>query len=186
MVAGNESTLRLLADIVWQLDAKPEEWERVRADPARADKIVEEAVRLASPSAAVFRRVVEDTTLGGVPIPAGSTLVVSLLSANRDESVFAGGDQFDPDRPPAQRHIAFGQGIHACIGNVLARMEARHAVRALAKHVDRIDIIRDEPLRYLPSLIVRGLVALPVQIRRRTEAEPSDVPPAPVKGQVGP
>jgi cytochrome P450 len=170
MVAGNESTLRLLADIVWQLAARPEEWERVRADPARADKIVEEAVRLASPSAAVFRRVVADTTLAGVPVPAGSTLVVSLLSANRDESVFTDENRFDPDRPPTQRHIAFGQGIHACIGNILARMEARHAVRALATHVDRIDVRHDEPLRYLPSLIVRGLVALPVQVRRRSSA----------------
>ena len=88
MVAGNESSLRLLADIVWQLDARPEEWERVRADPQRADRIVEEAVRLASPSAAVFRRVVHDTTLGGYPLPAGATLVVSVLSANRDETVF--------------------------------------------------------------------------------------------------
>jgi cytochrome P450 len=172
MVAGNESSLRLLADIVWQLDANPDEWDRVRTDPARADKIVEEAVRLASPSAAVFRRVVADTTLGGVPLPAGSTLVVSLLSANRDEAVFPNRDHFDPDRPPTQRHIAFGQGIHACIGNVLARMEARHAVQALARHVERIDVIRDEPLRYLPSLIVRGLVALPVRVRRRLAAEP--------------
>jgi cytochrome P450 len=172
MVAGNESTLRLLADIVLQLDSRPEEWDRVRADEARAHKIVEEAVRMASPSAAVFRRVVQDTTLGGVPLPAGSTLVVSLLSANRDESAFSDGDRFDPDRPPAQRHIAFGQGIHACIGNVLARMEARHAVRALARHVNRIDVIRDEPLRYLPSLIVRGLVELPVQVRRRPQPRP--------------
>jgi cytochrome P450 len=112
----------LLADIVWQLDARPEEWERVRADPQRADRIVEEAVRLASPSAAVFRRVVHDTTLGGYPLPAGATLVVSVLSANRDETVFPDSDRFDPDRPTTQRHVAFGQGIHACIGNVLARM----------------------------------------------------------------
>jgi cytochrome P450 len=172
MVAGNESTLRLLADIIWQLDSSPQEWDLVRADEARAHKIVEEAVRMASPSAAVFRRVAQDTMLGGVPLLAGSTLVVSLLSANRDESVFSDGDRFDPDRPPVQRHIAFGQGIHACIGNILARMEARHAVRALAGHVNRIDVIRDEPLRYLPSLIVRGLVELPVQVRRRPHVLP--------------
>ena len=168
MVAGNESTLRLLADIVWQLDARPEEWDRIRTDPGRADRIVEEAVRLASPSAAVFRRVTQDTMLGGVLLPAGSTLVVSLLSANRDETVFSDGDRFDPDRPSVQRHISFGQGIHACIGNVLARMEARHAVRALARHVERIDVVRGEPLRYLPSLIVRGLVEVPVRVTRRT------------------
>jgi hypothetical protein len=157
----------LLADIVWQLDARPEEWERVRANPQRADRIVEEAVRLASPSAAVFRRVVHDTTLGEYPLPAGATLVVSVLSANRDETVFPDSDRFDPDRPTTQRHVAFGQGIHACIGNVLARMEARHAVQALARHIERIDVVRDQPLRYLPSLIVHGLVELPVRVVRR-------------------
>ena len=167
MVAGNESSTRLLADVVWQLDARPEEWKRVRSEPQRADRIVEEAVRLASPSAAVFRRVVHDTTLGGRPLPAGATLIVSVLSANRDETMFPLPDQFDPDRPTTQRHVAFGQGIHACIGNVLARMEARHAVQALARHVERVDVVRDRPLHYLPSLIVRGLVELPVQVRRR-------------------
>jgi cytochrome P450 len=168
MVAGNESTLRLLADIVWQLDRRPDEWQRVREDPSRADRIVEEALRMASPSAAVFRRVTDDTELGGVPLPAGSTLVVSLLSANRDEAVFPNGDRFDPHRSPAQRHIAFGQGIHACIGNILARMEARHAIIALARHVERIDLLPDQPLRYLPSIIVRGLVEVPVRVRRRS------------------
>ena len=167
MVAGNESSLRLLADVVWQLAARPEEWDRLRAEPQRADRIVEEAVRLASPSASVFRRVVGDTTLGGYPLPAGATLVVSVLSANRDESVFPDPDRFDPARPTAQRHVAFGQGVHACIGNVLARMEARHALQALARHVNRIDVIADEPLRYLPSLIVRGIVELPVRVSRR-------------------
>jgi cytochrome P450 len=167
MVAGNESTLRLLADIVWRLDGRPDEWERIRTEPDRTERVVEEAVRLASPTAAVLRRVTTDTTLGGVALPAGSTLVISLLSANRDEAIFTDGDRFDPDRPVAQRHLAFGQGVHACIGNVLARMEARHAVGALARHVESIDVAHSEPLRYLPSLIVRGLAELPVTVRRR-------------------
>jgi cytochrome P450 len=167
IVAGNESSLRLIADIVWQLADRPDEWQRVRTDPDHAGRIAEEALRLASPSAAVFRRVVADTTLGGVALPAGSTLVVSLLSANRDENLFPDGDRFDPDRANAPRHLAFGQGPHACIGNALARMEARHAVQALARHVDAIEVIQDPPLRYLPSLVVRGLADLPVTVRRR-------------------
>jgi cytochrome P450 len=167
MVAGNESSLRLLADIVWQLDRLPDEWRRVRDDPSRADALVEEAIRLASPSAAVFRQVTRDTSLGGVALPAGAQLVVSLLSANRDESVFPDPDRFLPDRPPVQRHMAFGQGVHACIGNSLARMEARHAVRALARHAERISVAADSDLRYLPGIIVRGLVELPVRVTRR-------------------
>jgi cytochrome P450 len=168
MVAGNESSLRLLADIIWQLDARPEEWACVRAEPRRAERLVEEAVRLASPSAAVFRRVVQDTTLGGFSLPAGATLVVSVLSANRDETEFPDPDIFDPDRPLTQRHVSFGQGIHSCIGNVLARMEARHAVQALAKHVERIDVVDRDSLRHLPSLIVRGLAELPSYVHRRS------------------
>jgi cytochrome P450 len=164
LVAGNESSLRLLADIVWQLDRCPDEWRRVRAEPARAAAIVEEAVRLASPSAAVFRRVTRDTTLGGVALPAGAQLVVSLLSANRDEAVFPDPNRFDPDRQPEQRHIAFGQGVHACIGNSLARLEARHAVVALARHAERIILVAGTQLRYLPSIIVRGLAELPVRV----------------------
>ena len=141
--------------------------QRVRDDPSRANAIVEEAVRLASPSAAVFRQVTRDTTLGGVALPAGAQLVVSLLSANRDESVFPDPDRFLPDRPPVQRHIAFGQGVHACIGNSLARMEARQAVRALARHAEHISVAAGPGLRYLPSIIVRGLVELPVRVTRR-------------------
>lgn len=170
MVAGNESSLRLLADIAWQLSTRPAEWQQVRTDPERAGRIVEEAVRLASPSAAVFRRVVADTSLGGVDLPAASTLVVSVLSANRDEAMFTDSDRFEPDRSNAHRHVAFGQGPHACIGNALARMEARHAVQALARHVDAIEVVADQPLRYLPSLIVRGLADLPVLVRRRAPA----------------
>jgi len=115
----------------------------------------------------VFRTVTREIILGGVTLPAGSQLVVSLLSANRDESVFTDPDLFDPDRPPAQRHVAFGQGIHACIGNSLARLEARYAVRALARHADRIEVAPGAVPRYLPSIIVRGLAALPVRVTRR-------------------
>ena len=163
MVAGNESTLRLLADVVWQLDRCPDEWQRVRQDPSRCDAIVEEALRMASPSAAVFRRVTRDTVLAGVTLPAGSQLVVSLLSANRDEAVFVAPDEFDADRVMA-RHVAFGQGIHTCVGAGLARIEARHAVRALARHVATVTVDPDATLRYLPSVIVRGLETLPVRV----------------------
>lgn len=164
MVAGNESSLRLLADVVWQLDRCPDEWQRVLENPGRSDAIVEEALRMASPSAAVFRRVTRDTTLAGVALPAGSQLVLSLLSANRDESVFIAPDEFDADRA-VSRHVAFGQGIHTCVGAGLARIEARQAVRALARHAATIEVDPDAELRYLPSVIVRGLDALPVRVQ---------------------
>ena len=84
-----------------------------------------------------------------------------------DPAVIRDFAQTAEDSVTTQWHVAFGQGIHACIGNVLARMEARHAAQALARYVERIDVVHDRPLRYLPSLIVRGLVELPLQVRRR-------------------
>ena len=84
--------------------------------------------------------------------------------------MFTDGDRFYPDRSNAHRHVSFGQGPHACVGNALARMEARHAVQALARHVDAIEVVADQPLRYLPSLIVRGLADLPVLVQCRAAA----------------
>jgi cytochrome P450 len=91
---------------------------------------------------------------------------VSLLAANRDPTEFSDADRFDPDRPPAQRHVAFGQGIHACIGNILARMEAKHAVRALGG-ARRTHRGRPRPPAPLPAEPDRAwLVELPVQVHR--------------------
>ena len=149
------------------LDTTPEEWERVRAEPERAKPIVEEALRWASPSQTAFRRATRDSQLGGVEIPAGAVLVVSFASANRDETVFADAARFDPDREGLGQHLAFGLGMHACIGNPLARMEAVIATQVLARHVESLTVVSPEALRYNASFMVRGLQQLPVRVRRR-------------------
>ena len=169
LVAGNETTVRLLADIIRNLDGRPEEWQRVRDDPNRADAIVEESLRLASPSQGVFRLVTHDTTLGGVDIPAGSMVLLWLISANRDASVFENPDAFDPDRPSSRQHLAFGQGIHICVGAGLSRLEAGLAVRILAQHVDSITVEPEADLRYVSSFVLRGLTSLPVTITRHQQ-----------------
>jgi cytochrome P450 len=170
LVAGNETTVRLMADIVLHLDSHPEEWECVRADPARADLIVEEALRLSSPSQGVFRRVTRDTTLGGVAIPEGSLVLLWLASANRDEQVFPDAQTFDPGRENVRQHVAFGQGIHTCVGGGLARLEASLAVRALAAHFDGLHVVPGAALSYIPSFVLRGLTELPVTIQRHVTA----------------
>jgi cytochrome P450 len=132
---------------------------------------VEEALRWATPSQTAFRRAIRDTQLAGVEIPAGSVLVVSFASANRDETVFPQAAQFDPDRENLGQHLAFGLGMHACIGNPLARMEAVIATQVLAGHVESLTVLRPEEMRYNASFMVRGLVSLPVVVRRRAAAQ---------------
>ena len=170
VIAGNETSGKLITEIVRLLDSKPDEWDRVRADPARAKPIVEEALRWATPSQTAFRRAKRDTELDGVSIPAGSVLVVSFASANRDEAVFPNAARFDPDRDGLGQHLAFGLGMHACIGNPLARMEGVIATQVLARQCQSLTVLQPDSLRYNASFMVRGLQQLPVRVRGR----PSD------------
>ena len=147
VIAGNETSGKLITDIVRLLDTRPEEWERVRADPTRAKPIVEEALRWATPSQTAFRRATRDTELAGVQVPAGAVLVVSFASANRDETVFPDAARFDPDRDGLGQHLAFGLGMHACIGNPLARMEGVIATQVLAGHVESLPVLAPESLQ---------------------------------------
>jgi cytochrome P450 len=141
------------------------------ADPARAERIAEEALRWASPSQSAMRRVTEDTELGGVPLAAGTTLVVSFAGADRDEAVFDDPDRFDPDRPGLRQHLAFGQGPHICVGAGLARMELRIAIQTLARHVDELTVVDEASLQYTQSYLIRGLEGLPVTVGRRPADE---------------
>ncbi len=96
--------------------------------------------------------------------------MVSFTSANRDEDVYPDAARFDPDRDGLQQQLAFGVGKHACIGNPLARMEGVIATQVLAQHFDALTVIDREHLRYTASFMVRGLLELPVRVRRRPGA----------------
>jgi cytochrome P450 len=89
---------------------------------------------------------------------------------NRDEDGYPEADRFDPDRDGLQQHLAFGMGKHACVGNPLARMEAVIAIQVLAQQIDTLAVIHPEQLRYNASFMVRGLLELPVRVRRRAGA----------------
>ena len=170
VIAGNETSGKLITEIVRLLDTRPDEWARVREDPERARAVVEEALRWSTPSQTAFRRATADTRLDGVDIPAGAVLVVSFASANRDEAVYAEPARFDPDRAGVQQHLAFGLGIHACIGNPLARMEAVTAVQVLAEQVESLSVRSGFDPTYNASFMVRGLVELPVRVSPRDRA----------------
>jgi len=167
IVAGNETTTRALAEAVLMLDGRQEEWQRMREEPGRAAEVAEEAIRLCSPAIGMFRRATRDTVLGGVQIPAESVMYLVYGAANRDPAVFHDPDVFAPGREHARDHVAFGHGIHVCVGAGLARLEAAAALRAMAHNVDRLEVLDPDGTVYAPSFFLRGLVELPVVVRRR-------------------
>ena len=167
IVAGNETTIRALADIILNLDTMPGVWDRLRDDEQFRRGVVEEGIRLAAPVMGLWRKATCDTEIGGVMIPADSTLFLAFSSANRDDSVFEEPDAFDPLRQNVREHLAFGHGIHVCVGAGLARIEAMSALRALADNVSALEVVDRDALRYGPSYGLRGLMGLPVRVRRR-------------------
>ena len=167
IIAGNETTTRMLADTILMLDQRPGVWDRILEDPALVRGIVEEGLRMTTPAVGLFRRVTTDTELGGVHLPANTSLFLAYGSANRDESVFADPDEFSPERSNLREHIAFGQGIHVCVGAGLARIEAAATLQALAEHVTELKVVDRDSLRYGSSFMLRGLDALPVEVHRR-------------------
>jgi cytochrome P450 len=161
LVAGNETTTNLLGNALLALMAHPEELARARRDPGRIPALVEEALRYDSPIQFLFREAREDVELAGVKIPAGATVMPLLGSANRDEAQFPHADRFDPSRN-TQGHLAFGLGIHFCLGASLARLEARVALEELLPRFAAFE--RTEPqVQYVDSYIVRGPKRLPLR-----------------------
>lgn len=170
IVAGNETTGKFISEALRLFGSDPENWRKVREDPSYAEVLVEESLRLASPTQSVMRVATTDTELAGTPVPAGTQLMVSLASANRDEHGFDHPDDFDAGRDNVRQHLTFGQGPHMCIGAGLARMESRIAIQTLAQHVERIDIV-DRPQATLRSYVLRGPLEMWGTITRLPQAD---------------
>ncbi len=164
LVGGNETTTKLLAGMVRLLAEHPDEWARIRRDPALIPGAVDEALRLTAPAQAMWRTTKSATVLGGVEIPAASRVVLSFSSSNRDEQVFDRPDVFDSSRENVSDHLAFGKGIHFCIGASLARLEARVAFEELVRRLDSFSLSASNEFRYNPSFLLQGLVSLDVDI----------------------
>ena len=167
MVAGNETTTSSLAGGLVHLIRNPDQADKVRANPALVRNLVEEVLRMESPSAGLWRVVKRDTELGGVAIPAGSMLMLRFAAANRDPTKFEDPDRFDVERKNANAHLAFGRGIHMCVGNMLSRKEMTVAFDELLKRLAGLKITDESALAYPPNMLLRGLSALPIRFSRR-------------------
>ena len=167
LLAGHDTTVNLLGNGVLALLQHPEQLARLRADPALLTAAIEEMLRYDGPAdLASVRFAAADQELCGQRIARGDPVFVSLLAANRDPAVFPDPDRFLVDRRPTQ-HIAFGAGIHTCVGAPLARMEAAEALRALLARHPRLELAVDPAdLEWRPSRMLHGLTALPVRSPR--------------------
>jgi cytochrome P450 len=162
LIAGHETTVNLIGNGSYLLLSHRERWERLRADPALLPAAIEEFLRYESPvETATFRITTEAMEIGGTIVPAGEIVVVSLLSANRDEKRFPDAAELRLDRPQ-NPHMAFGHGIHYCLGAPLARLEARVAFSKLLARFPGLRLATDEEPGWRPGLLLRGHQALPV------------------------
>ena len=130
--AGHETTTNLIGNGVAALIEYPEERGKLQANPCLIDSAIEEFLRFESSNQLGNRRATEDVEIGGIAMPAGTFITLSIGAANRDPTVFADPERLDITRSP-NRHLAFGAGIHACAGMTLARMEGRIAIKRLMK-----------------------------------------------------
>ncbi|MEU4673151.1 cytochrome P450 [Amycolatopsis sp. NPDC023774] len=166
LVAGHETTTNLIGNGVLALLRNPDQYAALARDQARdaalAEGAVEEVLRYDSPIQLTMRTVLTDTTLGGVELSAGTTVLVLVGAANRDPRVCEEPDRFDITRAP-RRHLAFGRGIHFCLGAPLARLQARTVLRELARRAPELRLAA-EP-EWAETVTLRGLRTLPIAIR---------------------
>ncbi len=170
LVAGNETTTKLITSAVRLLLEHPDELARLRADPSGIAGFVEEALRLEPPVQGLYRTAVVDAEIGGVTITAGDHLLLLYAAGNRDGDRFADPEAIDPCRDGLMSHLAFGHGEHFCLGAALARAEARIALEVLLQRLDDLrltDGTDPSQLDYEPSYVLHGLRRLPVTFTAR-------------------
>ncbi|HEY0755919.1 MAG TPA: cytochrome P450 [Ktedonobacteraceae bacterium] len=163
LIAGHETTVNLIGSGSLALLEHPDQWQKLRAEPASIKPAIEELLRFVCPlEMATERYTREDVTIAGTTIPRGELVLAVVGSANRDENYFVEPDSLDITREN-NRHLAFGQGIHFCLGAPLARLEGQIAINTLVQRMPNLRLsVAPEQIRWRGGFILRGLEALPV------------------------
>jgi len=162
LFAGHETTTALLSNLFRLVLADRVGWQRIVDDPSLAPNAVEEVLRF-SPSLNAWRRIAtRDAGIGGVAVPAGARVLLLMGSANRDGEMFPEPDELQIDRANARKHLAFGYGLHYCLGNKLAKLEARLVVEEVAARVPQLRLADDAGFEFPRSLTVHAPAAVPV------------------------
>jgi cytochrome P450 len=158
--AGHEIVSNLLSNSLINLLSARSQWDELCADPGLIPNAVEEILRHNSSQTSWRRVALRETEIAGYKIPAGTQIFLSLASANHDEAVFENPEAFDIHRENARANIAFGRGIHFCLGNRLAILEAEIVLETLTRRVPSLDLTPDQTFTYFPNFTFRGPEAL--------------------------
>ena len=160
--AGVETTFRSTGNLLYLLLAQPDQLESVRADRSLIPQAIEEALRLETPLLNITRLATRDTEIGGVAVPQGSTIMLMLAAANREETRYEEPDRFDITRDNPKPHMSFGHGPHVCLGIHLARVEMRIALNLLLDRLPglRLDPSADDP--HIRGQVFRSPTSIPV------------------------
>ncbi|WP_106400956.1 cytochrome P450 [Actinocorallia populi] len=161
LTAGVDTTIHALGAVLHAFAAHPEQWSRLREEPGLARVAFDEAVRWESPVQTFFRTATRDVDVAGTVIPEGRKILMFLGAANRDPRRWADPDAFDLSRDPSA-HVGFGMGLHQCVGQHVARLEAEALLTALAARVERIEPA-GTPRRHLNNTL-RAWASLPVRV----------------------
>ncbi|XVQ06568.1 cytochrome P450 [Spirillospora sp. CA-255316] len=161
LTAGVDTTVHALGAVLYAFATRPGQWDRLRDDPGLARVAFDEAVRWQSPVQTFFRTATTDLEIAGTAVPDGEKILMFLGAANRDPRRWDDPDTFDLSRNPSA-HVGFGMGIHQCVGQHVARLEAEALLTALARRVRRIELA-GEPRRHLNNTL-RAWSSMPVRV----------------------
>lgn len=156
MLAGHETTTNAAGGLLLSLMQNPEQWRKLVENPKLIPNAVEEGLRYTPPLITWRRRARYDTTIAGLDVPAGANILMSIVSANRDETEFFNGEQFDIGRENARRHVAFGKGIHFCLGAQLAKLELTVLLEELIATYPKMSLVPEQQIDWPYNMGFRG------------------------------
>jgi cytochrome P450 len=163
VIAGFETSASLLTSCLYYLLSTPQHWQAIVHNPTLIPAAIEETLRLAGPALGFFRVATQDVTIGEVTLPKGSRILVSVGSANHDEAYFQDPEIFNPHRENLGPHLAFGYGIHFCLGAHLARLDVRIALEQFSQRLPNLRLKPEQEISYVSNIAKRCLKHLYIQ-----------------------